>query len=308
MSAAKPTIAAPPFDGPEGDLIIESNDNVHFYVYKIILSLASPVFNDIFTSAQPPEPTNPNDHPPYPVIPVSEGSETAYQLLSWCDPRCTPTLGSTEDILMMLEVADKYCMDRMMKQGAHILMLSTSYIEKEPMKVFAIAVRYRLKDVAKLAAKHTLRLTWEDQVDDDTPELKHISAIALRQLQAYQLACKRALTSLLAGNLSWLDAWAYPHRSSLRTFSACSSRSSSQRDYWRCWLIQYVDLLKEELYKRPSTTTIVPNLLVPLMSTVGSKACSKCGLGKYKYLVQFNELLVKEVDRLVSEVPFELDC
>ncbi|KAJ7459705.1 hypothetical protein FB451DRAFT_982292, partial [Mycena latifolia] len=179
-----------PFDDTAADVIIQSSDNVRFYVYKLILSLASPIFADMFALPQPQQKNDiDHDRDPHPVVRVSESSEVLHRLLSFCDPRCTPTWGSIEDIPMMLEVADKYCLDKMTRHLGNILMLATPYIEKEPMKIFAVAVRYHLPDVARLAAKFTLQLTWEEQLDRDTPELKHIQAIALRQLNTYQLAC-----------------------------------------------------------------------------------------------------------------------
>ncbi|KAJ7758557.1 hypothetical protein DFH07DRAFT_958416 [Mycena maculata] len=180
------TIAAAPFDDTAADVILQSSDNVHFYVYKIVLALASPVFADMFAVPQPQR----NNHHPHPVIPVSESSRALGRLLAWCDPRCTPSFGSPENIPAMLKVADKYGMDKMTRHAAEILMLSTAYIEREPMRVFAISVRYHLTDVAKMAAKATLCYSWEEQVDQTTPELKDIPAISLRQLDAYQLACQ----------------------------------------------------------------------------------------------------------------------
>ncbi|KAJ6557325.1 hypothetical protein DFH09DRAFT_543100 [Mycena vulgaris] len=304
MSAAQPTIAASPFDDPAADLIIQSSDNVRFYVYKLILSLASPVFADMFTLPEPPK-KNPHDCDHHPVVPVSESSIVLHRLLSWCDPRCNPSLGSAEEIPTMLEVADKYCLDKMIRHAGDILLLSTLYVEKEPMKVFAIAVRYRLTDVAKFAAKCTLRFTWEEQVERDTPELRHIPAIALRQLEAYQLACKRIATGALVGNPSWLKN--FPPVSSLRRpGQPCSNGRVTPSGFptWRCWLSKYVNSVNEEVYKRPLAPTIVPDLL-PTISDMSK--CPQCPSLDSKIISQFNEHLIEEIDRLVSQVRLKLD-
>lgn len=46
------TIASPPFDDPEADIILRSSDNVDFHVYKFLLSLVSPVFKSMFALPQ----------------------------------------------------------------------------------------------------------------------------------------------------------------------------------------------------------------------------------------------------------------
>ena len=43
-SPATFSYAAPPFDHPQADVILHSSDNIDFRVFKLFLSLASPVF------------------------------------------------------------------------------------------------------------------------------------------------------------------------------------------------------------------------------------------------------------------------
>jgi hypothetical protein len=48
-------VAEAPFDDDmEADLILRSSDQVHFYVDKKILTLASPIFADKFSTLPPP--------------------------------------------------------------------------------------------------------------------------------------------------------------------------------------------------------------------------------------------------------------
>jgi BTB/POZ domain len=44
------------------DVILRSSDHVDFYVYKIVLSLVSPFFEDMFSLPQPPNRTEPPQH------------------------------------------------------------------------------------------------------------------------------------------------------------------------------------------------------------------------------------------------------
>jgi hypothetical protein len=47
-------VAEAPFNDLEADLILRSSDEVHFYVVKKILTLASPVFADKFSTLPAP--------------------------------------------------------------------------------------------------------------------------------------------------------------------------------------------------------------------------------------------------------------
>ncbi|KAI0255963.1 hypothetical protein BJV78DRAFT_1113987, partial [Lactifluus subvellereus] len=42
-----------PFDDADADIILRSSDQVNFHVYKVILSVASPFFKDMFSLPQP---------------------------------------------------------------------------------------------------------------------------------------------------------------------------------------------------------------------------------------------------------------
>jgi hypothetical protein len=41
-----------PFDRPDADVILRSQDNVDFHTFKILLSLSSPLFNTMFSMPQ----------------------------------------------------------------------------------------------------------------------------------------------------------------------------------------------------------------------------------------------------------------
>ena len=47
-------LAKAPFDDLQADLILQSSDKVHFRVFKPILSIASPIFKDMFSIPSPP--------------------------------------------------------------------------------------------------------------------------------------------------------------------------------------------------------------------------------------------------------------
>jgi hypothetical protein len=100
------TVAKSPFDDPKADLILCSSDNVHFYTDKLLLSLASSFFHDMFALPQGPETKETRQ-----IVDVDERSRALEKLLTWCDPRRTPVLETIEHIQVVLELSDKYMMD-----------------------------------------------------------------------------------------------------------------------------------------------------------------------------------------------------
>ncbi|KAJ7720827.1 hypothetical protein B0H16DRAFT_1604013 [Mycena metata] len=280
-----PRIAAPPFDDTAGDVIIRSSDNVSFYVHKAVISLASPVFADLFMLASP-TPSEKSGKLLRPSFPVTEDSKALYRLLSWCDPRCAPSLDSPEDVLAVLEVADKYCMDQVMKHAADILLMSASYVEREPMK---------------MAARYTLNSTWEEQMDRDTPELKHISAVALRRLGTYQLTCKRLVRGTVT-DLSWFKDHVLARTMRTRRGGGIDGMHWS----WKPWFLQHVQSMKEELYQTPSPIILAKFLVT---ATESAYACGSDGSANFSLddLIKFNKVLTAEIIRIVSQVSFDLD-
>ncbi|KAH9976032.1 hypothetical protein BGW80DRAFT_1119802, partial [Lactifluus volemus] len=69
------------FDDADADIILRSIDNLDFRVYRVILSKASPVFNDMFIFPHPPCPSpfvkNPDDYKDgLPLVRLPESSAT----------------------------------------------------------------------------------------------------------------------------------------------------------------------------------------------------------------------------------------
>ena len=84
------SVAKKPFDIRTADIIIRTSDNVDFYVYKAILAIASPFFDDMFSLAQ--TAATPTDNVTQDPVVVSEDSDTMDCLLRLCYPTDDPTL------------------------------------------------------------------------------------------------------------------------------------------------------------------------------------------------------------------------
>ncbi|KAJ7758558.1 hypothetical protein DFH07DRAFT_818525, partial [Mycena maculata] len=293
------TIAASPYDDPsQADFILRSSNNVNFFVHRLLLALVSPVFKDMFAMPQPERTTVAEPHP---LIPVAEDSETLHRILTWCDPRVSPVIGTLEEIQVVLQVADKYCIESVTKRVGEMLAFGVEGLcpsGSGSVRVYAIAIRYRLDALARKAARCSLDAKWEDLMNEDAPELAHVPGSALHRLQQYRLRCG-AVAKKAAVDWTWiLDATG--------VVSECPTCASGLPPrHWSKWWIQYMTIAGDELYRNPSGATITPELANIPLAHLGS--CTDCGRAQgetCRALVRFNKAFVKEIDRAVGEVLF----
>ncbi|PIL24646.1 hypothetical protein GSI_12530 [Ganoderma sinense ZZ0214-1] len=146
--ATAPTIARHPFNQPSADITLRSSDRVDFYVYGPILSQVSPVFADMFSLPQPSSVSRAAiaDRP---VVDVTEDSRALERLLRLCYPIRKEKLEKLGDIVPVLHAAMKYDMEW------PIYLLTTDLQEivpRSPLKVWAVACRCGLEDLAQDAA------------------------------------------------------------------------------------------------------------------------------------------------------------
>ncbi|KAI8969371.1 hypothetical protein BD414DRAFT_280299 [Trametes punicea] len=139
--------ASGPFDRDDADLIMRSSDRVDFYVHRIILSLASPIFAGMFTLPQPC-----NTTPNLALVDVVEDSEVIDVFLRICYPIPDPDVFSLDLIREVMAAAIKYeataAVAAMKRALSHPRLL-----EDDPLRVFAIACYFGLEEEAKAAAE-----------------------------------------------------------------------------------------------------------------------------------------------------------
>lgn len=145
-------VAPHPFNDRSADVILRSCDEVHFYVYKVILSYASGFFRDLFDLGQPSAcgaGSNEGSSVP-PVIDIPEHSSQLEQVLLWCYPIPHPEPKDILTIKSILKVAVKYDMAGVISYMRRPLWdLRTAH----PADVFAISCTYYFHDIAVDAAE-----------------------------------------------------------------------------------------------------------------------------------------------------------
>ncbi|KAK0438067.1 hypothetical protein EV421DRAFT_1714639 [Armillaria borealis] len=306
------TIASFPFNDMGADLILRSSDGVDFYVHKPLLSLASPIFRDMFDIGQATQTFQGG----IPVVQMSEDSNVLHKLLVWCDPRSVPLPGqfTIDDISRVLSLTDKFMMEGI---AGRVAMLLSEYVEKQPAHVYALAYRGRGSwgvELMRAAAWQTLKSDFphHTRVFDDIP------ANALMRLYEYRIDCITATQSLIS-NGEWM------RNCILSNFGHHSMQGSScscityyyKRDctYVARWLVEYLAQAGNSLKEKPCREAIFLDLghnviklwgkqVAPMPYCKGPE-CSARDLDDSKTRTSFSlfqRAFANEIDRLTEKV------
>lgn len=193
--------ASAPFDDHDADVILRSSDNVDFRVYKLLLSMGSPFFKDMFSLPQ--ADTTAADgisetKDGLPVIQVSETAVTLRMLLSMCYPMGAvdlPALDKLEKVALLLDAAVKYSFERVEKRVREAL-VSPQCMHGNEVRVFAIACRHRMGAEAKAAARACLEQPILEV--EEASELESLSAVRFLRLLKYHGKCVKLAREALA--------------------------------------------------------------------------------------------------------------
>ncbi len=198
--------ASYPFDDMGANVILRSKDNVDFRVHGLLLSMSSRYFRDILrldqssdTESFPEETRDGAD-----IIAVDESDATLRQLLAYCYPHSIvnePVFDQAEGLYDVLRAAGKYGMDGVEKK-LRMMLREPRFMEKIPLKSFALAVHHRLPEEATLAAKQTLGLPLLDR--EYVEELELITGGTMYRLQAYHTQCSK-IAHGVANDFSWVE-------------------------------------------------------------------------------------------------------
>ncbi|KAH9072218.1 hypothetical protein EDB83DRAFT_2572275 [Lactarius deliciosus] len=174
-----PKLAQAPFDDPRADLILRSSDGVNFRVFKVILSLASSIFADMFTLPPPPASQGSSDEPP--VVALPEDAETLDLALRHCYPIRSPEVDLLEPSLTRF---------------------LTDTIERDPVGVYALAAAYECRDIAGKALRSSLTLPVNLL---QSPELQYSTMEQYQALFHYHILCSKA-ASAVTMRRKWIPA------------------------------------------------------------------------------------------------------
>ncbi|KAM6497176.1 hypothetical protein JOM56_007649, partial [Amanita muscaria] len=178
-----------PFDASaKADVILRSSDSVDFFVLKAILSLASPVFDHMFSITQG---SNTNEAKSgLPVVDLAEDSTTLYSLLLLLYPYAKKPTDTLEVYTRVAEAAKKYAMDEMLQKLKELVMSCDTMVE-EPVAAFAVATHFGWVEVMREAAHNSLAIPLRNLVTGggQSKYLHFIGAADYRDLLSWRFAC-----------------------------------------------------------------------------------------------------------------------
>ncbi|KAI0044362.1 hypothetical protein FA95DRAFT_1562297 [Auriscalpium vulgare] len=154
------------------DIILRSSHGEDFYVHKAVLSTTSSLFWDMFSLPVPQTSTHSDtaDKPTgnfdtsLPIVCMSEESQTLDDLITAVyEPICLRSIESFDRFAALLEALQKYEVTSTSALVRHLRPPETLMVTGPDVKAFrflAVAIKHRLADEAKLAA----RLMLDDQM------------------------------------------------------------------------------------------------------------------------------------------------
>ncbi|KAH7922629.1 hypothetical protein BV22DRAFT_1037294 [Leucogyrophana mollusca] len=302
------TAAGHPFDHPSADIILRSSDDVDFRVLKSFLSLASPVFRDMFTIPQPHPPRESDIKDGLPVVQLTETRTVLEKILLICYPSYfggVRGLTRLDEWERVAEVAGKYQMEAAMQHIFAELNKST-FTKSDPVRVFALAVRFQMPHVARSAAKYSLSLPLARH--SYFPGLKDISGADLHHLLQYHLDCGEAASQALR---SWHirnsdnQTWAWYSCKNLKARPCCSQAGvlgGLSTSWWATYAKETYDALRE----RPSRQTVESGDLAATAINQAS-SCPGCSKKAPSNMARFRALIVEEIDKAVLGIKLKLE-
>jgi len=258
------------------DIIIQSCDFINFRVHKLLLSLSSPFFNDMFSL---PQPSNQEGIDGLPVVRLSEDAEVLNCLLTMLYPIPSIMPNSYDKALMLLAASQKYEMD-----GIQSRIRAEIQSKKLPMPTgAAIFHAYAIASIGGLSPeKETLaRLTLDFPMTFEylSDELPFFEGWVLRDLIRFRKCCRDNLISCF--EKSFLNL----HIPPFNIWTACTSSSSYYKSTMTgrspSWLADLFQKRLTELGQTftnplPNASNIRKEYLSALQAHIESDRCVAC--------------------------------
>jgi hypothetical protein len=316
MSKAETLTARAPFDNSKCDIILRSANGVNFHVFKLILSLVSPVFQGMFML---PQNMTQTDASSIPVIPMAESSTTLESLLLLSYPAATPNFNSLEDTKVVLEAARKYDMLAVVSRAKDIVF--AKFLPTNSLELYALSCIFGWRQHARMAATRTLEMDLKDlgRPNSEFAGMRDISAFDYHKLLIYHYECGVAAQAV-GESLTWLSSDIFSTsfigsimcmwRCSLAHAEQCTAAGTSVRKLRIAelgelsitpWFDEYLVSTGKELYARPCESTLRESASYNRAITKALD-CSYCRYKVVQNMDRFRTLYIAEVKKVLEHV------
>ncbi|KDQ60473.1 hypothetical protein JAAARDRAFT_191850 [Jaapia argillacea MUCL 33604] len=299
-----PTPAKSPFNDPRADIILRSSDKIDFATFKTILSLSSPIFDDMFRLPQPSSDSGSQaEKDGVAVVEMTENGKELEMLLRFCHPGERPPPESIEDATLAMAVAMKYQVDFMAAASKKRLL---ELAVDEPARVFSIACLYKAKDLAidsaKLALNKSEATLFPNHPNSIPSEFSLITARYIIHLLTYHRQCAAKMGSLTEAVINGIGQDWKP------SCGHCGSRGVANPTFSLQHWPDFRANIRSTLNLRPSSEALKE--LARTGGYSGSLLCGYCSIRRMDptavELPRYCTQLSAHVDRLIAEVCHQL--
>ncbi|TFK48409.1 hypothetical protein OE88DRAFT_1664193 [Heliocybe sulcata] len=299
-------------EDPTADVILRSTDGADFRAHKLMLSIASPLFRDMFSvgGASNSMPARHDMQPPDDrVVPMTEErAEVVEKLLRLCYPVKGPRWENAAELHPVLMAAIKYQLEGVVETLRREL-VAPRFLESEPLRVFAIACHAKFTNDARVAARHAL--SHPILLEEAPTELSSITAFSLYRFLQFRDKCSKAAAELTTDSsdsscMGWVPdcdcdwVWFKCQKHSWRP------RSVRFDEYVVKWWRTYLSSARAALTQNPSGSSATREETLKAALEEAS-TCSNCSSKAYMDLTRFSRRLADAVDRKVNEIANTFD-
>ncbi|KAF9494241.1 hypothetical protein BDN71DRAFT_999542 [Pleurotus eryngii] len=283
--------ALEPFDDEHADVILRSCDGTDFYVYKCILSLASPFFRAMFSLPDSPN-TNLREGNKA-VVDMHEDSAVLDPLLRFCYPTNPPKISDKKIFYDVLSAVEKF----EMQLGERVIAscINEIRVREFPLECFSLANRFALRKLAKDSARRCLTMSLDKLVDLalDT-DLTHLPTKVYNRLLHYCKGCREACRRLVNGNnLLWLPKL---------VTDGHSSKHGKQ------WSLDHIKRISNEFTANgPGPLSVVMAIDFSEAGKEAATYCDTCRLAAIKDLQNFSVALERQINIEIDKIELELE-
>lgn len=300
--------AGAPFDRPDADVVLRSEDGIDFRTFKAHLSSASEFLDHMFSSLQPPSADDEEElSDGLPIVPFYDPSPILKGLLSYCDPEIHSQSGSVP-LIDIQNLAIKYDM----MSVAKAVYKDRIRLERElPSSSMVDVIRQKVRQDEDmfLAAAHIF--TTSASEEEEMVELGLVSKAQLASLKRYKKDCCNAAVRVASpphGHYRWMDSTYHWFRSDAAHDLNCYRYSNIFMGYIherpiRHWLWLYITEAKSRLAKRPWGSTVTSGDFFDMALQKASQ-CDVCRTNLKSDFGHFTERFARQIDSAVSDARF----
>lgn len=273
-----------PFNFDDADVILRAR-GVDFRVHKLVLTHASTVFKDMFSLPRNRSASQEN----IPVIEVTEDPQTIHDVLSLIYPNSHNIDLDNFSTLQRVSLASrKYSVDNARLLIQRVLQLKAA---ENPVRVFALACNAEEPNVARNAARHSLRQDYRTISTLVFPELKRLSANTMCKLFVYHTKCGEVASKAVYRYLGQCPISSHTHPSA----GDVSGKHIDLQKWWK----DHVTRTGEDTKCRPLQGPTNVSLIQEVCNLQYS--CTACASAATK-LLQLSQQLENEIQVAIENV------